>query len=109
MENDDYNDLYEGRRSATPLKVIIVGGGITGLATAFALQKAGHPTLVLDRNPADAVVAGGGRAIPPNAVKILAEWGIGEELMTDGVVVESVDFRHRKNFFIIHQKLNQNS
>ena len=40
--------LYQGRKAVAPLSFIIVGGGITGLASAFALKHAGHSVVVLE-------------------------------------------------------------
>lgn len=88
--------LYGGRRSQHPLKALIVGGGSAGLATAFALQKAGHTTIVLDRNSKDTIEAGGGEHIPPNAVKILDHWGIGEDVRSWAFETAGVAFIHRK-------------
>lgn len=34
------------------LRIVIVGGGLGGLATALALQRGGHSAIVLERAPA---------------------------------------------------------
>lgn len=55
--------------------VLIVGGGIGGLATAIALDRAGIATLVLERHP-EFSEAGAGIQLGPNGMRILAELGV---------------------------------
>ena len=70
--------LFEGRRSSYPLEVTVIGGGIAGYATAFALQKVGHRVTAVDPNQTNISEKGGLRHVSPNAVKLLDEWGIGD-------------------------------
>ncbi|KAH7890744.1 hypothetical protein F5I97DRAFT_1974631 [Phlebopus sp. FC_14] len=60
------------------LDIIIVGGGITGLAAAFRLSHAGHKVRVLEKTRHGQKDCG--VRVPPNLTKILDEWGLGEQL-----------------------------
>ncbi|MFC3965819.1 FAD-dependent monooxygenase [Nocardia jiangsuensis] len=57
-------------------EVLIVGGGIGGLATALAALRAGKRPLVLERAPEQAVV-GSGLSLWPNAIRALDALGVG--------------------------------
>jgi len=62
-----------------PLQVLIVGGGIGGLAAAIACARAQMGVGV--REQADAFSeAGAGIQLGPNSVRVLQSWGIGSEL-----------------------------
>jgi salicylate hydroxylase len=63
--------------------VMVVGGGIGGLANAYALASAGHRVRVLERAPAFAEV-GAGLQLAPNATRILREWGLLDEVINRG-------------------------
>jgi salicylate hydroxylase len=64
--------------------VVVVGGGIGGLANAYALASAGHRVRVLERAPAFAEV-GAGLQLAPNATRILREWGLLDEVIARGM------------------------
>lgn len=61
----------------TPLSVpiLIVGGGLGGLALAIALAKRGRRVHVIEKNPEFAEV-GAGLQVAPNASHVLAELGV---------------------------------
>lgn len=67
-----------------PVDVVVVGGGIGGLAGAYALARAGHTVRVLERAPEFAEV-GAGLQMAPNATRVLGEWGLLEEVLDLGV------------------------
>jgi salicylate hydroxylase len=56
-------------------QVIIVGGGIGGLAAALMLSRAGLPVRVLERNDEFAEL-GFGLQLAPNATRLLREYGL---------------------------------
>src|SRR4051812_6976716 len=60
-------------------KIVIVGGGIGGLAAALALRHSGHEVVVLERRPA-LEEAGAGISLWPNAVRVLRDLGLGPAL-----------------------------
>ncbi|KAF9245252.1 hypothetical protein BU15DRAFT_71011 [Melanogaster broomeanus] len=56
------------------LEIIIVGGGVSGLAAAFRLSQAGHKVHVIEKSRPEQRA---GVRVPPNLAKILVEWGPG--------------------------------
>ncbi|KAH6916235.1 hypothetical protein BKA70DRAFT_1216463 [Coprinopsis sp. MPI-PUGE-AT-0042] len=65
--------------AALNIDVSIVGAGISGLATGFALARSGHRVRIFEKHPTAHERSVGVR-IPPNMSKILYEWGLQEEL-----------------------------
>ncbi len=72
------------QRSARP-DVIVVGGGIGGLSSGYALASAGRQVRVLEQSPAFGEV-GAGLQLGPNATRILREWGLLDEVIAAGVL-----------------------
>jgi 2-polyprenyl-6-methoxyphenol hydroxylase-like FAD-dependent oxidoreductase len=66
-------------------EVVVVGGGIGGLAAAFALRRAGHEVRVLEQ-AAEFGEVGAGLQLAPNATRVLAEWGLLERVVETGVL-----------------------
>jgi salicylate hydroxylase len=63
----------------SPLEVLIVGGGIGGLAAALAAARAGCEVRLYERAPAFSEV-GAGIQLGPNVTRILIDWGLEDEL-----------------------------
>jgi 2-polyprenyl-6-methoxyphenol hydroxylase-like FAD-dependent oxidoreductase len=72
--------------------VVVVGGGIGGLANAYALATTGHRVRVLERAPEFAEV-GAGLQMAPNATRILREWGLLDEVVAAGVLPRRLVFK----------------
>ncbi|KAF8173876.1 FAD/NAD(P)-binding domain-containing protein [Mycena galopus ATCC 62051] len=66
------------RQATFQIDAVIVGGGIGGLACAYALGRTGHHVRVLEKS--DGSQRGTGVRMPPNVTKILVEWGLEAEL-----------------------------
>lgn len=78
-----------GQGAGAGTDVLIVGGGIGGLATAVGLSLAGATVTVVERE-SDFHEIGAGLELAPNATRILAEWGLLEEMKSLGVSPRSL-------------------
>jgi 2-polyprenyl-6-methoxyphenol hydroxylase-like FAD-dependent oxidoreductase len=76
------------------LKILVVGGGIGGLATAAALRGDGHDVEVFERASALAEV-GAGLSMAPNALAALDRLGVGDEIRRRGGIARTIVVRTR--------------
>lgn len=60
-------------------KVIIIGGGLSGLGLAHCLDRAGIDFLVLERNQEICIADGASLALWPHNVRILDQLGLLED------------------------------
>ncbi|HEX6355964.1 FAD-dependent monooxygenase [Actinophytocola sp.] len=74
------------------LDVVIAGGGIGGLACAYALASTGQTVRVLERE-AEFTEVGAGLQMAPNATRILRRWGLLDEVLDAGVRPRRLVFR----------------
>jgi salicylate hydroxylase len=74
--------------------ILIAGGGIGGLAAALALAKIGRASIILERNAAPSD-AGAGIQLGPNAIKVLRQIGVADELQPFVSAPEGLTVRHR--------------
>lgn len=72
-------------------KIIVVGGGIGGLAAALSVAARGHRVVVLERAPRFAEI-GAGIQIAPNGLLALDRLGLGEETRRLGVRMNELRF-----------------
>ncbi|KAH0836647.1 hypothetical protein J3R83DRAFT_8366 [Lanmaoa asiatica] len=70
---------------------IIIGAGVTGLATALRLRQSGHRVTVVDKGTGPSERKGGAH-LPPNLTKLLIEWGLGKQLRRYGLSVRAGTF-----------------
>ncbi|EIN04706.1 FAD/NAD(P)-binding domain-containing protein [Punctularia strigosozonata HHB-11173 SS5] len=80
--------------SACPLRFIIVGGSIAGMASALALRKAGHEVLLLEKS--DGMYRSPiGIVCMPNMVRQLIRFGLPlERLERESTICARSDLRH---------------
>ncbi|KAI1815146.1 FAD/NAD(P)-binding domain-containing protein [Poronia punctata] len=64
-----------GNIPPTGLSIVVIGGGLCGVASALALRKSGHRVTVLERSP-ELREIGAGIQLPPNATRLLQKWGV---------------------------------
>src|SRR5215210_6208917 len=62
------------------MRIVIIGGGIGGLAAALALGREGFEPAVYERAPA-LLEVGAAIAVWPNAFRVLERLGLGEALL----------------------------
>jgi salicylate hydroxylase len=75
--------------------ILLVGGGLGGLATALALGQAGVATQLFEQSPAFTEV-GAGIGLGPNAVRRLQGWGVSEPLQAKGFVPSQLEVMDAK-------------
>ena len=81
------------KASTSNLKIVVVGAGIAGLATALALGRDGHHVHILEAGEKRSEL-GAGIQIPPNAARILYSWGsIGEEVERMAMIPTEANMR----------------
>ncbi|OJA10682.1 hypothetical protein AZE42_01049 [Rhizopogon vesiculosus] len=79
------------RKAPLSIDFIIVGAGVAGLAAALRLCQAGHRVHILDKAPGPNRRSGGAH-LPPNATKVLEDWGFKNELMKHGLSTRASKF-----------------
>ncbi|KAK7014080.1 hypothetical protein VNI00_019429 [Paramarasmius palmivorus] len=76
---------------ALRLRIIIVGGGIAGLAAAYCLGRAGHEVVVVESAPILKEI-GAGIQLGPNMSRLLIRWGLADRLSEKAVKPQSLSF-----------------
>lgn len=76
--------------------VLIVGGGIGGLAAALACTQKGLPVHLVEQSPVFSEV-GAGVQLGPNVVKVLEGWGLGAQLRAVAAFPARLEVRNAVN------------
>jgi salicylate hydroxylase len=75
-------------------RIIVIGGGVAGLAAAVGLQRKGHRLLVLESTDTLQTL-GGSLLIPPSAARVLDAYGIWETFKkSEDIPLGNVTFRY---------------
>ncbi|HET7230225.1 MAG TPA: FAD-dependent monooxygenase [Longimicrobium sp.] len=75
--------------------VLIVGGGIGGLAAAIALRQRGFAPRLYEAAP-ELREVGAGIWVPPNAMQVLARLGLDDSVAREGAPVRTAELRDAK-------------
>ena len=81
-------------------KILVIGAGISGLATAVALQRRGHDVSVIEERIETS--SGAGISIWPNALAALDEIGLGDVVREAGGRVTAGALRWRDGSWLRH-------
>jgi hypothetical protein len=83
-------------KARTPLNILIIGAGITGLTSALALSLTGHRVTIYEAANSLTEI-GAGLQIAPNASRVLARLGILGDVMKKANVLEGLSLRRWKD------------
>jgi 2-polyprenyl-6-methoxyphenol hydroxylase-like FAD-dependent oxidoreductase len=72
-------------------KALVIGAGIAGPITAILLKRAGIDAEIFEAWPRSTGI-GGGLQIAPNGMHVLAEAGLGSDMIRRGAVAEAIEF-----------------
>jgi 2-polyprenyl-6-methoxyphenol hydroxylase-like FAD-dependent oxidoreductase len=81
-------------------QILVIGAGISGLATAVALQRRGHDVTVIEERTDTS--SGAGISIWPNALAALDEIGLGDAVRNAGGRVTAGALRWRDGTWLRH-------
>jgi 2-polyprenyl-6-methoxyphenol hydroxylase-like FAD-dependent oxidoreductase len=81
-------------------EILVIGAGISGLATALALQRRGHEVAVIEERTETS--SGAGISIWPNALAALDEIGLGDAVREAGGRVTAGALRWRDGRWLRH-------
>ena len=73
-----------------PLKIIVVGAGIAGLAAATAFRQRGAAVIVVEQAPALGAI-GAGIQVTPNGLRVLDALGLGAQARARSLRAEAVE------------------
>ncbi|KAJ5399680.1 Monooxygenase FAD-binding [Penicillium sp. CMV-2018d] len=79
-------------RANVPLKVIVVGAGIGGMAAALTLGLRGHHVIVLEAAP-KLMEVGAGIQVSPNMLRLFDRWGVSDLVHAQDVALEHIHVR----------------
>jgi 2-polyprenyl-6-methoxyphenol hydroxylase-like FAD-dependent oxidoreductase len=83
-----------------PKRILVIGAGIAGLATANALQQHGHDVTVIEERTDTS--SGAGISIWPNALAALDEIGLGDAVRAAGGRITAGALRWRNGTWLRH-------
>ena len=88
-------------RSAPPLRAVVVGGGIGGVAAALAMARAGIDVRVYEQ-AARLEEVGAGVVLAPNSLRLLHRLGVGAEISRRGAHLTDTRLCHADGRTAVH-------
>ncbi|KAL5524213.1 hypothetical protein ACEPAF_9353 [Sanghuangporus sanghuang] len=92
------------RVPSTQLDIIVIGGGIGGLAAALCLALAGHNVSVFEAARKLREV-GAGLQVSPNVTRLMTRWGMADRMRNVGVEPQALVFRRYVDGSIVGRTL----
>jgi salicylate hydroxylase len=74
------------------MRILVIGGGIGGMATSIALEQAGFDPYVLEQSP-ELTEIGSGIGMHANAMRVLTKLGAAEHVRRSGVRIDTGEWR----------------
>lgn len=88
-------------------RILIIGAGIGGLATALSLHAHGHTSITIYESASSLTTLGVGINIQPSAVLILRNLGLLPALQSTGIKTQELNFYNRHGDAILSEKRGQ--
>jgi FAD dependent monooxygenase len=76
--------------SEPPFKVLIIGGSVSGLTLANALERANIEFMVIEKRSDVVVGAGAALGLLPNGLRIMDQLNVSSELMMAGTPIHTM-------------------
>lgn len=96
MESDEglhpADRFWQGRNAVQPLRIIVIGAGITGLSIGAGLANTGHSVTILE-SVSEISEVGAGLQIAPNACRVLRRLGVMPGILEHMSVLSRVSTR----------------
>ncbi|KAI9327120.1 hypothetical protein DFJ73DRAFT_905819 [Zopfochytrium polystomum] len=80
------------QRPSLPMRILVIGGGVSGPAVALALKRAGHDVEIFDR-VLDMLDVPAGQPVGENGLRILKRWGLLDDVLRAGNRCDRYDMR----------------
>ncbi|KAF3765403.1 FAD binding domain-containing protein [Cryphonectria parasitica EP155] len=94
--------MADGGPSAVKLDIIIVGAGISGLATAISSALSGHNVTVFE-SAKELLEVGAGLQVTPNSTRILQKWGLADRLWKSAAEPTSLTVHRYSGKVLAHE------
>ncbi|KAF2094888.1 putative salicylate hydroxylase [Rhizodiscina lignyota] len=95
--------LEPNGKSSRPLRVVIVGAGLGGLACGIACRQQGLEAVVIERAP-EILEIGAGIQLPPNAVRTLDRLGVLDAIRSKATETQTRTLRRWKDGKILAER-----